>query len=252
MSLFWLNALLLVALLAVPALAEQTPIQETRSTLEKWVENRELISKARSDWGADKETIAQTLSLYERELKGIEDQLSKVSTNSAQVDKERAEATAQKTASEEVLNEVRHFAEGFEGQLKTQVPQLPAPLQEILKPLLRRLPTDAATKMGAAERMQVIVGVLNELDKFNNSISLFSEKQKNQKGEAVAVDTLYVGLGAAYFANETGDFAGTGTFANGGWDWNSKPELAPFIREAIQIYRNERPAKFVALPAVIR
>lgn len=252
MTLFRLNAVLFVAMVAIPALGAETPIQETRSTLEKWVETRQLIAKARSDWQADKETIEQTLLLYERELKGVEEQFSKVSTNSVQVDKERAEAGAQKTASEESLNDARQFAEGFEVQIKHQVPQLPLPLQEILKPLLRRLPTDPATRMAAAERMQVLVGILNELDKFNNSISLFSEKRKNQKAEEVAVDTLYVGLGAAYFVNETGDFAGRGAPANGGWEWNTSPELASRIREAIRIYRNEQPAKFIALPAIIR
>jgi hypothetical protein len=96
------------------------------------------------------------------------------------------------------------------------------------------------------------VGVLNELDKFNNAVSLFNEKRKNPKGDEVAVQTVYVGLGAAYFVNEAGDFAGTGTLGAQGWEWTAKPEIAPQVQEVVRIYRNERTARFVTLPAAVR
>jgi LysM repeat protein len=231
----------------------ETPLAETRSTLEKWVETKQLISKTKSDWQTDKETIGQTLQLFERELKVVEEQMSKISTNNTQVEKERAEAEALKKSSAESLDRARQFAAGFESQLRKLTPQLPAPLQEILKPLLNRVPTDSAsTRMTVAERTQTIVGLLNELDKFNNAVSVFGEKRKNQKSEEVAVETIYVGLGAAYFVNSANDFAGTGAPGSAGWEWTIKPELAPPVREVIQIYRNERPAHFVPLPVVIR
>ena len=227
-------------------------ISETRLTLEKWVETRQLISKTRSDWQSDKELIDQTTQLFQRELKSVEEQMAKLGTNSVQVDKERAEAEALKTSSAQALDRARQFAAGFEVQLRNLVPRLPAPLQEILKPALSRIPADANTRMTMAERMQVIVGILNELDKFNNAVSVFSEKRKNQKGEEVAVETVYVGLGAAYFVNAAGDFAGTGAPGPSGWEWTPKPELAASVRDVIRIYRNERPATFISLPATIR
>ena len=90
------------------------------------------------------------------------------------------------------------------------------------------------------------------MDKFNNALSIFNEKRRNEKGEEVAVETVYVGLGAAYFVNEAGVFAGTGAPGAAGWEWSIKPELAAPVREVIRIYRNERPATFVSLPAAIR
>lgn len=226
-------------------------MSQTRSTLEKWVEARQLISKARSDWQTEKETLEQTVQLYEREVKSLDEQLSKVSTNSVQVQKEQAEAEGQQKSAGEALDRARTVAAGLEQELIKQVPQLPAPLQEILRPLLARIPADSKTKATAAERMQVVVGILNELDKFNNAVSVFSERRKNPKGEDIAVETLYVGLGAAYFVNETGDFAGVGVPGPKAWEWSAKPALAAPIREAIRIYRNERPAKFIGLPAAI-
>jgi DNA repair exonuclease SbcCD ATPase subunit len=253
MNFFAAHAAVLMALLWTGVACAQTPLAATRSSLEKWVETKQLLSKTRSDWQTDKETIGQTLQLFERELKAVEEQMSKISTNNTQVEKERAEAEALKKSSAESLDRARQFAVEFEGQLTRLKPQLPAPLQEILKPLFNRLPADSAsTRMTVAERTQVIVGILNELDKFNNAVSVFSEKRKNQKGEEVAVESVYVGLGAAYFINESNDFAGTGAPGSAGWDWAIKPELAASIREVIQIYRNERAAHFIALPVIIR
>lgn len=252
MNVIFMRAILLLTLVLTGTVKAEIPLTETRSTLEKWVETRQLISKARNDWRTDKETIEQTIQLYERELKSIDEQMSKVSTNNTQIDKERSEAEAQKKIANASLDRAREFVAGFEAQVKKLSPQLPAPLQEILTLLLHRMPSDAATKMSTAERMQVVVGVLNEMDKFNNSVSVFNEKRKNAKGEEVAVETVYVGLGAAYFVNQSNDFAGTGTPGANGWEWTTKPELASAVRDAIKIYRNEQPAHFVSLPVVLR
>ena len=247
------SAICLTALVPIVPAAEADKLSETRSTLEKWVETRQLISKTRTDWQTDKETLEQTIKLFERELKGVEDQFTKLNTNSTQVEKERLETEASLKASNEGLAPAQQFATEFEAELAKLVPRLPTPLQDILKPLLARLPTDPAqTKMKATERVQVIVGILNELDKFNNGVTIFSEKRKNASGAEMAVETVYVGLGAAYFVNDAGDFAGMGTPGANGWEWTTKPEIGPAVREVIRIYRNERPARFVGLPATIR
>jgi septal ring factor EnvC (AmiA/AmiB activator) len=255
--------LLLALLWAAPAWAAESPaaagtprptsLNDTRSTLEKWVETRQLISKTRSDWQSDREMLEQSIQLFERELKAVEDQMTKLSTNSTQADKERAQADAQVKSANESLDRTKQFATGFESEMNKLVPRLPKPLQEILKPLLAKLPSDPAnTKMAAAERAQVIVGILNEIDKFNNAVTIFSEKRKNDQGEEIAVQTVYLGLGAAYFVSDAGDLAGTGTAGANGWDWTVKNELASSIKEVLRIYRNERPPRFISLPATIK
>ena len=233
--------------------AAESSVNDARATLEKWVETRQLISKTKSDWQSDKESLEQTVALYERELKGIDEQMSKVSTNNTQVEKEMKEAIVLQKQSNEALGETRQFATDFEVKVRNVAPQLPMPLQDILKPLIARLPADPAnTKMLAAERVQVLVGILNELDKFNNAVNVFNEKRKNSKGEEVAVQTVYIGLGAAYFVNEAGDFAGVGAPGANGWDWNVKNEIAATVQDVVKIYRNEKTARFVTLPVAIR
>jgi septal ring factor EnvC (AmiA/AmiB activator) len=237
---------------AAPA-AETSPMAQTRSTLEQWVQTRQLISQTRTDWQTDQETLEQTVALYERELQAIDEQMSKVATNNTQVATEMIEAMALQKVSNETLGDAKQFATEFEAKIKQLGPQLPGPLQDILKPLLARLPADPAnTKMLAAERMQVLVGVLNELDKFNNAVSIFNERRKNDKGEEVSVQTVYIGLGAACFVNEAGDFAGTGTRWQKRLGMDDQTEIAPTVHEVVKIYRNERAARFVTLPAAVR
>jgi septal ring factor EnvC (AmiA/AmiB activator) len=245
---------LLVLASALPGITRaETTVSDTRVALEKWVETRQQISKTRADWQADKESLEQTVALYERELQSVEAQMSKVSTNNTQVTKEAAEAEALKKSSSEAIERARQFANEFETRLKQLLPQLPAPLQDIVKPLALRMPADPAnTRMLAAERVQVCVGALNELDKFNNAVNVFNEKRKNDKGEEVAVQTIYVGLGAAYFVNDTADFAGVGTPGAGGWQWSNQPDLAPAVQAALKIYRNEQTARFITLPVTIK
>src|ERR1043166_80294 len=126
---------------AFSAYSADTALNETRSALEKWVETRQLVSKTSADWQTDKEILEQTIQLFEREVKSIDEQMSKISTNNIQVEKERTEAEALKKSSTESLERARQFAEEFEGQVTKLVPQLPLPLQEILKPLLTRIPS---------------------------------------------------------------------------------------------------------------
>lgn len=248
-----LCTLLAAAIFLQGSVQAETPVAETRSVLDKWVETRQLISKTKGDWQTDKETIEQTIQLFDRELKSVGEQMSKLSTNNTQVEKERAIADEQLKSSNESLERAKQFAANFEGKITKLIPQLPAPLQDILKPLLAKSPSDAGnTKMAVTERIQVLVGILNELDKFNNAVNLFSEKRKNDKAEEVAVETVYVGLGAAYFVNDANNFAGTGTPGADGWEWSIKSDLAPSVREVVRIYRNERSAHFVPLPVVIR
>ena len=247
----WINALACGFLLA-PAAFAQAQLQETRSALEKWVETRGLISKTRIDWQADKESLQQTIALYERELQSIDAQMGKVSTNNTQALKEMTEAEASKKTSTDAIERARQFTAEFEAKLKQVLPQFPAPVQDLVKKDVARMPANPAdTRMLAAERVQVCVGILNEIDKFNNAVSLFSEKRKNEKGDEVAVETVYVGLGAAYFVNEANDFAGIGVPGAGGWVWTPKPGLAPTIRQAIKIYRSEHSPAFVRLPVAV-
>jgi len=72
--------------------------------------NAAVDFQTRSDWQSDKESIEQSIALFERELKGVEEQMSKLSTNSSQADKERAQTEAAIKASNDSLEPAQKFA----------------------------------------------------------------------------------------------------------------------------------------------
>ncbi|MCF7764533.1 MAG: DUF3450 domain-containing protein [Verrucomicrobia bacterium] len=249
----WICWLSLAAIVGMPLQAAETRLSEVRTALEKWVETRQLIGKTESDWKVNGETLRQTIQLLEQERASIREQMTTVSTNSVTVAKERVEAEISKKELTLGLDSVRELVSGFEARLRELSAAFPPPLLERIQPVLQRIPADSAqTKLSASERVQTVVTLLNEIDKFNGAITVASQVQKNPSGAEVQVDTLYLGLGQAYFVDKSGDYAGVGIPTVRGWDWEARPGLASKINQALAIYRNTRPAEFLSLPAQIR
>lgn len=234
--------------------AEDTPLAATREAVAQWVQTRQLISRTRSDWDRDRELLEQTRALHERELKTIEDRLSGFSTNSTQVDKDLAKTRADLEGSEAALKRVKERTSAYEARVRELLPRLPAPLRQQAEPLIQRLPKDAAAaeKATAAERLQTLVGLLNEIDKFNSAVTVVSEVQKSPSGAEVQVETIYLGLAQAWFVDVAGDYAGVGIPGPDGWQWQPRAALASLIRRAIDTYRESAPPAFLPLPVTLQ
>ncbi len=233
--------------------AAESPVAAARDTLAQWVQTRQLISKTRTDWEADREMLGQTKALFERELAAVAEQMGKLSTNSTVADAERRKAEAELAQHGEALEKSKVVVANLEKEVRGILPLLPPPLTATVQPWVNRLPADSAnTKAGPVERFQTVVGLLNEVDKFNNAITVANDKQPNGKGDQVSVDVIYLGLGIAYFVDAAGEVAGMGSPGAGGWQWKLQPELGPKVRDAIAIYRSQKAAEFLGLPAVIQ
>lgn len=247
------TAALVVLCLPLLTRAAENTLSTARDTVGQWVQTQQLISKTRTEWEADREMLQQSKALFERELKSVQEEMAKQSTNSSVANTERLKLDGELKRSNEAIEAARAQISTLETELKALIPLLPAPVLSGAQQLLNRLPADSNnTKAGVTERVQTVVSLLNEVDKFNNAVTVFTEKRRNDKGEEVSVETVYAGLGAAYFVNESGNFAGFGRPGDKGWDWTVDPALAADVREIIRIYRNERTARFVPLPVTVR
>jgi hypothetical protein len=232
---------------------ETGPLASARETVAQWVQTRQLISGTKTGWESDRETLEQTKALFERELTQAREKLSKVSTNSSVADKEREAAEKELKQHADALDAGSALAAQLEDKVRSVLPLLPPPLLATLKSVTDRLPADSSnTKAAVTERLQTVVALLNEVDKFNNAVTVAPEKQANAKGEQVAVDTLYLGLAGAWFVDSTGELAGSGTPTAKGWQWKIQPEIASQVRDAVAVYRSQKQAAFVALPASVQ
>ena len=88
-------------------------------------------------------------------------------------DEERISLASKKESLKAASKVVESSIGKLEESLKRIIPSLPSPLLEKIRPLLRRLPDDPLiTDLSLGERVQNIVGILNETDKFNTTITI--------------------------------------------------------------------------------
>lgn len=260
-SSLYLMTLILAAVMhyASPAYSEpmddegSSGIEMTRTTLEEWVETRKIISNEKRDFEFAKEMLSERIELVEREIEALKTRIRAAEESITEADQKRGELLEQNERLKEASSSLKETVDDLEVRTKTLLSQLPDPIRERIKPLSQRFPENPGeTKMSLSERFQNIIGVLNEINKFNREITMTSEVRDLPDGSSVEVTALYVGIGQGYYVSAKGDIAGVGTVSKqGGWGWKQADKAADEIREVISILKNETVAKFVQLPVEI-
>ena len=249
-----LSASLAFCLTSGSVFAQGSKFEEARTHIEKWVQTRQLIAKRNADWRVERESISQTIGLLQREIDLLKEAIDK----SEQVDSESDAEKKRITLSLEDLKKANNVVDaalwGMERQALALMALFPDPLKDRTSNVRSRIPLEKKDLRGrsAAERMQNVVAMLNEADRFNSAITLAIEVRKDAEGKDRQVQALYLGLGHAYYSDQGGSFAGVGVPGETDWTWEEKPELGSTIRKVIDIYENERSAEFVPVPVNIK
>ena len=242
---------------AVPGQEAPVPestLESTRDVVNRWVELRKTISRVRSDWTVEKEVLAETTESFQRELDSLLEQLDESGTEQSETEARLAEARAERERLRAANRDIEALVVRLEKRLRGLLPGLPPPLVEHIVPLTDRLPRDPDdTTMGLAPRLGLLVGLVGEINKFHNGITLSGELRRNEEtGAEIQVRVLYLGISQAYYTDPAGSFCGTGLPAPGGWKWEKRPELAGPISRAIAIYEGDQLPDFVELPLRIQ
>ncbi len=249
-----LSASLAFWLITGSVFAQGSKFEEARTHIEKWVQTRQLIARRNADWRVERDSIGQTIGLLKREIDLLKDAIDK----SEQVDSEADAEKKRVTLSLEDLKKANKVVDaalwGMERQTLELMARFPDPLKDRTSNVRSRIPLKKEDLRGrsAAERMQNVVAMLNEADRFNSAITLAIEVRKDAQGKERQVQALYLGLGHAYYADQGGSFAGVGVPGAEGWTWTVNVELGKTIRRVIDIYENERGAEFVPVPVKIQ
>ena len=249
-----LSALLAFWLTSGSVFAQGSKFEEARTHIEKWVQTRQLIARRDADWRVERENIGQSVGLLQREIDLLKEAIDK----SEQVDSEADAEKKRITLSLEDLKKANKVVDavlwGMERQALALMKSFPDPLKDRTSNVRSRIPLKKEDLRGrsAAERMQNVVAMLNEADRFNSAITLAIEVRKDAEGKDRQVQALYLGLGHAYYADQSGSFAGVGVPGAEGWTWTVNAELGSTIRKVIDIYENERKAEFIAIPVNIQ
>lgn len=237
---------------AISANKSTSNIENTRAALEKWVEIQRIISQEKRDLALAREMLTERIKLVHRESESLRGKISEAEESIAEADKKRAEMIEENEKLKEASASLGSTLFLLEGRTRQLLQRLPDPIRERVKPLSQRLPDSTGqSKLSVAERFQNIVGILNEVDKFNREISVTSEVRTLTSGSSIEVAALYIGIGQAYYASANGSIAGIGTVSDEGWLWRPANEAAAQIADAIAILKNEKVAAFVQVPVEI-
>jgi phage shock protein A len=262
MSILWEGALVvcLAGALVLPvaaqdadATADRRGLSSTRETLQKWVETQELIAGERREWENTREVLEQRINLLRGEIAEVEERIAETRSSMGESDVRRQELITEKRQLTEAAESLEAAIGPLEQRTRELLARAPDPLTARVAPLAQRLPNDpATTKLSLSERYQNVIGILNEVGKFNQDVHVTSEVRPMEDGTTQEVDALYVGLGQAFYVTKNRESAGVGRPTAEGWEWEARPEIANEVALAIAILKNEKVPSYVPLPVEIR
>jgi hypothetical protein len=227
-------------------------IATARDIYKEFIEVRKLIGEESAAWQTERAALTDMIAVLKAEADQLEETMETLRTSASTADQKRASLNTE-------LDRARATSTAFNGTIaeieqgvKTLALRMPDPLRRELQPLLARLPDDPAnTRLGYSQRLQSVIGVLAQTDKFNTDVKFASEVQ-TVDGDSLEVQTLYLGLSSALFSDAAGRYAGYGHPAADGWKWTAvSGSEAVAISQAIDIYLSRRSPAFVSVPLVV-
>ncbi len=238
---------------AAPSAVAPPTLDETRLTLNKWIETQQIISKERNDWAQGKEILQGRIELVGKEVGVLKDRITQSELAVAESNKKRDELVAENDQLKAVTAQLSDAVTAMEGQVRKLAKLMPEPVSAKLLPLMQRMPADPAnTRVSTAERFQNVLGILNELNKANSEISVSYEIRTLADGSSSEVQVFYVGLAQAYYISPRG-LAGIGHPTDDGWKWESaSAATSGQIMQALEIIQGKQTPSFVPLPITIK
>ena len=230
----------------------QSQLEDSVSLLEQWVETERQTSEVQASWEAEKASMESLLSIYEQELETLVEIITNAERDTSEAEERRADLLERDTAVKAIESKVVKGLIAAEETLATLEAVLPPPLREELQPLFNSIPDDGeASKVAIGQRIQPVVAILTQVQKFNQVVTLVEDFREFDEGRTVQTETVYFGLGAAFYVDQANENAGIGVPGEAGWEWTEDNTLIPAIRSFVDIYRGKQQARYVELPVRI-
>ncbi|MEX0331912.1 MAG: DUF3450 family protein [Puniceicoccaceae bacterium] len=238
------------AVLAAPSFASL--LDDTTNTLEQWVETERQISVSQAEWETEKASIENLISIYTEEIESLTGIIEAAESDTSAAETRRAELLEQDESVKALEAQLVDALIKTEINIKSLEATLPPPLQEELSPLFKSLPEDPATsKLAIGQRIQPIVAILTQVQKFNQVVTVVEGFREFEAGSTVQTEMVYFGLGAAFYVDQANEHAGVAVPGPDGWTWKDDDTLASTVRAFIDIYRGTQQARYIEIPVSV-
>lgn len=226
--------------------ATANPPQDVRALIQKWVETERMISQEDQAWQENRAAMTDVLIALEKEEKILSDKIRTTKNLGVQADKERAGLLQERGSYQKTSGLLHQKIADYERQVAKLLISLPPLLQKELEPLALKLRSDE--ELSLSMRTRTVVSIINQIEKFDNSITLDKDIRKITPDREVEVDIFYLGLAQGFYVDRNTQYAGWGEITPEGWIWQAKNELAADIRTAIDVYEGRKSPVLVELP----
>jgi Protein of unknown function (DUF3450) len=232
-----------------PAILE---LKDTRSSMGKWLETQQIISKEGKAWQQEKDILLGRIEVVKQEVASLEEKIKQAEVSVAEAEKKKAGFVGENDHLKATAERLTATVTRLEGEVRRVFKRLPEPVAARVQPLYQRIPQDPAnTKIAIAERFQNVVGILNEANKANNEILVNYEVHTLADGKPSEVKAIYVGLAQAYYVSAQGE-AGIGRPTDDGWKWEPSKAVAADVLTALDILQGKHSSAFVPLPVKVQ
>jgi hypothetical protein len=232
----------------------ETELEKNFSLLDKWVEVEKTLTKEKYDWDVQKQGLQDVISVYEKELEMLDVKIADAQEFTSAADSKKSGLLEEQEKFREMEASLKLIVAKQEGYLKRLIKVLPTPLKMEISPLVQRIPADQEnTTLSLSQRLQSIVGILTQIDKFNTTVEVVPEQREFDSGSLIQVKTIYFGLGAAYYSDSSGVHSGYGRpSASEGWDWVEDSIISEKVLKLIAMYEGgTTEIEFLPLPVKI-
>lgn len=224
-----------------------------RAMLEQWVETQRTIAREKSDWVLGREMLDSRIEVVQDKIQGLQGEIEEAEAEIEKTGDKREELLAEQAKLEDATASLGPTIEDLEARAFALLQRIPDPIREKVKPLSQQIPeVGSETELSLSTRFRNVIGVLNEVDKFNREITVDYEVRTLADGRSAEVSTIYIGLGQGYYVTGDQSAAGIGKATEDGWEWTSADEHAEAIANAIAVQKIEQEAVFVRLPLTIQ
>lgn len=245
------HALILAAFPISGLLPSQGTAQELdalKDATERWIQTRNRISKDRSDWITEKELLQGSIDTLTSTQEILTDNVEILKMQSKKLSEDIEAANAKVAVFEETNDFILSHVSVYEKRIQELAKRLPTPLLDEIRPLLRKIPSDANDATPIPNRLQNVVAITSLVDEFNNDLTLTHTIKTLDDGSVIEVRVLYWGLAGAYASNADGTKAWIISPAQNEWSWKAAPENALAIKKLFDVYDKTIDPALVQIP----
>lgn len=215
-------------------------MQERQQIEEKWRENKGILESTQ-------EGLKAEIAELNDEISGVKERTSKWDHELEEQTKKREHYVDAKKWLVDQLPALETRALNLKKRFPVILLKENVKLASAFEGLAKRVENDNPPKEGMSNRLNRVVLILREANKFSQTLKVVQEKRQ-YKGKDVLLTVMYLGFSQAYAANEGQTVALQGKCGVNGWEFSDAGKHASDIWKAIQMAKGEEDVDFVPLP----